>query len=756
METLKKLLPIFILSSLLFLFAAQQELLQRTAQAAEESNFYDSNLEFDDEIPIGCDLIANTEYKDRNNFKIDLTIPDSKEWYTNIINSELNDGARIPESYKKQQYGYFTIANIQGNEECIVEAKVRISGDAIDHIDINNLAASIDVELISDNIFGFTDFKLFLPESRFSENEIFVTSLLSKVGFLAPTSFFVDMHVNGQSTKYIFQEKINKIFIESNNLKEGPIIEANEQIAWGESGWFSFNTILPPRILNKTWLEKSSFNVEFAKFALEKVHKLLIYTINTGYETYMCVDCVLNYESLSEENANYLKEYQLLLTVFRAHHGLSFSDRKYYVDPNTEFLYGIYYDGTPTLLKDNNNKLILNPNQLGVEQWEQKVPVINLSKNNLNNLIEKINNLNFDEFISELMDKGVETQKFNFSELDFKSYIIQDIQSYGTELNFEFENTLNNYFSNNQDKSETYYIFVQSNKNSQICEIQMKICFDFVPNNQEIIDILRGNFYFNERVVHYIGDLNSLGSNGKFTFHSLNIFSSKELNFPIYFTGYADLDYKNNTLVIDNPSTDFRLLIKDQSLIDLKIIFNSNFKNTQYSPTLLTGCVNILNSSLINFEYESNNASCEDSLNIVNSSGIINSINIQNSKFDGLDLDFSEIDIINLNIINSDNDCADFSYGNYKIYNSLLENCIDKAISIGEKSLLNGINLVTKNSNIGIAAKDSSYINIEYLKSENNNYCVASYRKKQEFDTPIINIQGLICQNQKIYYQDER
>ena len=756
MEKLKKLLPIFILSLIFFLLGAQQELNKRTAQAAEESTFYDSNLEFDDEIPLGCNLIANNHYKDRSNLKIELSIPDSREWYTNLINSALKDGARIPETYKKQQYGYFKIIQTQNNEECIVEAKVRISGDAIDHIDINNLVASIDVELINDNIFGFTDFKLFLPESRYSENEIFVTTLLSKVGFLAPTSFFVDIDVNGQNTKYIFQEKVNKIFIESNNLKEGPIIEANEQIAWGESGWFSFNTILPPRIINKTWLEKSQYNVEFAKFALEKVHKLQIFSIDTGYETYMCVECVLNYESLSEENANYLKEYQVLLTVLRAHHGLSFSDRKYYVDPNSEFLYGIYYDGTPTLLRENSDKLVLNPNELGVEQWEQKVPVLNLSQNNLDHLIEKINNLNYDEFLKELEDKGINTQKFNFSETEFKRYIIHDIQSYDNELNFEFENSLDAYLTSNQEKSEYYYVFIEKDKNTQICDIQMKNCFDFLPSKNEIIEILRGEFKFNERVVHYIGNLNSLGNNKNLSFHSFNIFESKLAKFPIYYTGYAELDFNNNTLLIDNPSSDFRLLIKDESLINLKIIFNSNLTNTQYSPTLLTGCINILNSSLTNFKYESTNASCEDSLNIVNSSGNIEYINIQNSKFDGLDLDFSELEIFDLNIINSDNDCADFSYGNYKVYNSFLESCIDKAISIGEQSLFNGLELVTKNSNIGIAVKDSSYANINFLNSENNSYCFASYRKKQEFGIPKINIRELICQNQKFYYQIEK
>ena len=41
--------------------------------------------------------------------------------------------------------------------------------------------------------------------------------------------------------------------------------------------------------------------------------------------------------------------------------------------------------------------------------------------------------------------------------------------------------------------------------------------------------------------------------------------------------------------------------------------------------------------------------------------------NIQNSKHDGLDLDFSDILIRKLNIINAGNDCSDFSYGNYKL-----------------------------------------------------------------------------------------
>ena len=77
----------------------------------------------------------------------------------------------------------------KSDQICFLESEVRISGDATDHINIEKMIASLDVELLNDNLFGFTDFKLFLPESRHYENEIFVTTLVSELGYLAPTSF---------------------------------------------------------------------------------------------------------------------------------------------------------------------------------------------------------------------------------------------------------------------------------------------------------------------------------------------------------------------------------------------------------------------------------------------------------------------------------------------------------------------------------------------------------------------------------------
>jgi len=116
------------------------------------------NLILNKKLKINNKVIIDPSKKISFNDKISLTIPDSRRWYTNIIYGELNDGDRIAEEYKEQQYGYFTLINLENKEECIIEANVRISGDAADHINLENLVASVDVELLYDNLFGYTNF----------------------------------------------------------------------------------------------------------------------------------------------------------------------------------------------------------------------------------------------------------------------------------------------------------------------------------------------------------------------------------------------------------------------------------------------------------------------------------------------------------------------------------------------------------------------------------------------------------------------
>ena len=122
---------------------------------------------------------------------------------------------------------------------------------------------------------------------------------------------------------------------------------------------------------------------------------------------------------------------------------------------------------------------------------------------------------------------------------------------------------------------------------------------------------------------------------------------------------------------------------------------------------------------------------CEDSINIKNSSGTINEIQINNSFFDALDLDFSKIKIRDLIVNEAKNDCIDFSFGNYEIINAKLNNCGDKGFSVGERSSLSLNKGSIFYSNIGVASKDDAITNIDKLIVKNTNTCLAAYNKKR-------------------------
>ena len=74
----------------------------------------------------------------------------------------------------------------KSNFSCVFEGEIRISGDWTDHINRNDATTSLDVKLLTGNIGGITKFKLFKPVSRHYDNEIFVSTLLEKIGFLSP------------------------------------------------------------------------------------------------------------------------------------------------------------------------------------------------------------------------------------------------------------------------------------------------------------------------------------------------------------------------------------------------------------------------------------------------------------------------------------------------------------------------------------------------------------------------------------------
>ena len=105
---------------------------------------------------------------------------------------------------------------------------------------------------------------------------------------------------------------------------------------------------------------------------------------------------------------------------------------------------------------------------------------------------------------------------------------------------------------------------------------------------------------------------------------------------------------------------------KENKVINQPKNFPSDFRG-------LTGCLSLINLKFKNLNLKSTNSTCEDSINFINSSGIVENIYIENAYSDALDVDFSELEINNIYVHSAKNDCLDFSYGKYMIKKSIFQ-----------------------------------------------------------------------------------
>ena len=64
------------------------------------------------------------------------------------------------------------------------------------------------------NILSTTRFKLLIPSTRNSANEVLATQILKRLGFISPVTFAVKTEVNGISSPMLFQEVSSKELVE--------------------------------------------------------------------------------------------------------------------------------------------------------------------------------------------------------------------------------------------------------------------------------------------------------------------------------------------------------------------------------------------------------------------------------------------------------------------------------------------------------------------------------------------------------------
>ena len=723
-------------------------------------------------------LLLSPEKFRKLDFVID--IKNQKKWNKIVIKNEINFAK---EGHYKNKGSVDVTLNLNLNSklQCYLFAKIRPHGDFGNHHKDQNGTSyeipSINVDLKDGHIFGITKFILFRPETRISNNEVLVTSIYKEVGLLAPRTANVTLTYKNEKINLIFQERINKEFLEHNRLIEGPIFKGDERFSF--KYWFLKNELSRHKLSNGKWaiLNNSNFNVSSNSLKIMNF-------INHFYESDIQSKNVVDYfgatrKTIYSDYFNDLAPFDALTYGLSAAHNLSRDDRRFYFDSVKKTFQPIYYDGGASIINNDNDivesyKNISNNWNLSI--FGEKLRPEDLAYSDKITKSAKIGSVHALKLISNI-DVSILQEKLNKRGLNISNKTLSEIlillknnlvliknqaneNLFKAKLNFKRELKDNNAF----EHVNAQYIFENNiNQNYETCNLLLENCRLIELNDNEKKLMLEQELKNSENSdLVFIGEKNNF-KNFSLNFHQndyKDIEFNEKINIITYGNASININYKEKIIEINKHDLSGKVLISNGFLEDWLIKFNDHTIIKSVNLNLfrdkngLTGCLNLYDVVLNNVNIEINGSSCEDALNVVRSNGHIKNLLIQNTSSDGADFDFSEIKINNVNIQNSKGDCLDLSYGKYKIDNSLLFKCGDKGVSIGENStfFVKKININT--AEYGVASKDFSRTNVNEGIIKNSKICVAAYSKKQEFSGSSLTINNLICDLSKSNSQE--
>ena len=701
-----------------------------------------------------------------------IEIKQSRNWYSNIfevlVEREKKENQFANNSVLKKKNKKRFVATVRAyykdNIVCSHESRIRLHGDLKDHIQIidGNFFTSLDVKLDEGNINGIVDFKLFIPETRKDPNyEILFTKFLSEIDILAPRTFLVDVKVNNLEKKMLFQEKVRKEMLEYNKRIEGPLLEGSERYMFTslENNNPFFNSGLDnqvARITNSSWAKKSENHFRISNKALTELNKVYLKWIDEMTLGPVNISHYnLNEDVLSNNNnvgSKKLGVFSSLMYAAGARHGMSPHNRKFHWNSLGEYFEPVYYDGD----------IVIDEAISQMEMFNDKnydYTIIDLE--NVKKAHIKIQNLDKDSLYKKFLASGGSLSK-NEVELFFKklSDNIMILKKYISNKNFapeDIKSTLvKNYFDalrkTKTENKNLKVVYNNLNEGYSLCNIEDIKCEKINLEKEETLKLISDELEKDDTIYQYIGikeNLNKKNQNNSYKklriknadfYHDENIevkYSEDQNNLDVYQkTPLARAYFINGGL--DKINVNF---------IGLKVNEFDKIQSSSINDYGLTGCLSFMNIKFENVKIKGSNGACEDTINLINSSGEIKGIEITEAYSDALDLDFSKININDVYINNSKNDCADFSFGNYDINKFDLSNCGDKALSVGERSILTTNEINIKDSKMGIASKDGSIVKVINNNSKNLEICLAAYNKKQEFFGGFIRVENFSCEN---------
>ena len=709
-----------------------------------------------------CNFKKNNYLKELDNKKniiqINIKTNNLRKWTRNNLKILKNNGEIIDQKLKKN---YRSIVEVKYNfGTCRYPSKIRQTGDFKDHIKFSKgkIYQSLKIKLLDGNILGNVRFKLLIPKTRGSD-EVIVSKLLKSLDILSPEIFYIQVNNNGYQSLMLFHQEANKEFIEQNFKIESAIFEGDESLIWNfkdiaNSNYNYLEDFSLARMINSKWTKKNINTKLISSKAYSKIQKIYLNKINKDNKFYFDINL------LSNNKKDFLEKwilFELLMLSSNCSHGLSGINRKFYWDSLHEAFLPIFYDGNCKIDYRYNSRLIKSDFLNSADKQNYKKIFIN---KNINKLKNKITNLD----INSITENSTKYDKLNKSTISNKITMLlknlNELEKYLTVLTDDNKTELLDY---NFKISKLEKVFNEKLLNYFFLEL----------NHEDILSSNKSNFYLCQKNnCHYqdfeIEKIFSTNLNNEKTKYIFKDFKNKkkklineiiiinENEIKIKRTKGIKIKVGKERFSIIQSNEEDRIIFFDSNLKNLNIFYSGitdkKEKKERFDDNGITGCLSFINVNFlsnINIHYDKSN--CEDSINIRNSKGKINKIEIKNSEADAIDIDFSEIIIQDIIIINANNDCIDLSFGKYRIQNINANYCEDKAVSLGERSTLEIENAKIFNSNMGLASKDSSILKIKKFKLQNVDICASAYNKKQEFDGGIIFLNKNYCETAKLY-----
>ena len=674
------------------------------------------------------------------------------------------------------------------------DVKVRLKGARkIHYYDKNKLSYKIDI-IGKKRLYGMEEFNLQKPIIRNYTHEYIFHKLQRELGNISIEYLFKNLTINGKKKGlYVLEEGMSKELIERYNHRYGPIFNADDRTseifpthlfeAHSEKYWKKKNIDLlnyAYSIINS--FREQNFNYEdsfdWKKWAryfavtdlLASYHGSLSKSVNfyynpatakfepIGYDAHVgagqfdnfvifdflgdnpkCIYLCRNqswylkffYKNKNELREDFVRSYFSTLKEITSDKFLNNFFEKYDDEINliNESIYGdfskvdkITWVGLAPFVFDKDKiyqraalirSKIKNFDNFKItqdyqSQHDYKLNVINKTvffDSHTSNVPIKVKFTCSNDINRELLLVGRVSHKFKTCKPNKKNIIFYDLAGNKLTKNLEKDNDIQSYYKPIIfRKLQNIKDIIKIDKNFNVISEEIHIKKNtYIPKNQTLFFNRKNKIYFyNNAILFSEGNLNFEGTKDS----PILIKGNLEKNGSIVQIG-GKFFSKNLTVEnLDKPSIKQSILFSGLNIINSEVLIN----NTK-----------ILNSN------------SEDAINIIHSDSYVKKLSIENSLSDGLDIDGGKLDFEKIDCNNINNDCLDISGTNIKGNYLKVYNAGDKAFSAGENSrgYINEIDV--KNSEIGLAVKDSSFITVKNLNLYNVKLAGAIFNKKKEF-----------------------